>query len=95
MHVCSTLLWHIHCARRVFDYTTFNLNAVQVRQATNCIKNSVRQQTGTVTNYIQKLTFGNPDSSHSLIMPMKSIDLAAINSALNADIIEFNSKALQ
>lgn len=48
-----------------------------------------------VTNYIQKVTFGNPDSSHSLIMPMKSIDLAAINSALNADITEFNSKALQ
>lgn len=28
-------------------------------------------------------------------MAMKSIDLAAINSALNADITEFNSKALQ
>lgn len=59
------------------------------------MKNSVRQGTGIVTNYIQKVTFGNPDSSHSLIIPMKSIDLAAINSALNADITEFNSKALQ
>ena len=38
---------------------------------------------------------GKPDSSHSLIMPMKSMDLVAMNSARKADITEFNSKALQ
>lgn len=39
-------------------------------------------------------TFGKPDSSHSLIMPMKSMALVAMNSALKADITEFSSKAL-
>lgn len=90
-----------HCSRRqteqkdFFGSNHFYLNDVQVTWATKNTKDSVRQQTGIVTNYTQKVTFGNPDSSHSLIIPMKSIDLAAINSALNADITEFSSKALQ
>lgn len=45
--------------------------------------------------FSQELTLGKPDSSHSLIMPMKSMDLVAMNSARKADITEFNSKALQ
>lgn len=41
------------------------------------------------------LTLGKPDSSHSLIMAIKSIDLAAMNSARKADMTEFKSKALE
>lgn len=77
-----------------FDQTTFYLNDVQVTKVTKSTKNSARQGTELLQIRYEKVTLGNPDSSHSLIMPMKSIDLAAINSALNADITEFNSKAL-
>lgn len=40
------------------------------------------------------LTFGKPASSQSLIMPMKSVALAATNSGLNALMTEFSSKVL-
>ena len=46
------------------------------------------------TLQILPLTFGKPASSQSLIMPMKSVALAATNSALNAHMTEFNSRAL-
>lgn len=42
----------------------------------------------------QDFTLGNPASSHSLIMPMKSVALAATNSALKAHMTEFSNKAL-
>lgn len=40
------------------------------------------------------LTFGKPASSQSLIIPMKSVALAATNSGLKALMTEFSSKAL-
>lgn len=45
-------------------------------------------------NHSRPLTLGKPASSQSLIMPMKSVALAATNSGLNALMTEFNSKAL-
>lgn len=45
-------------------------------------------------NMKRSLTFGKPASSQSLIIPMKSVALAATNSGLNALITEFKSKAL-
>lgn len=42
-----------------------------------------------------ELTLGKPDSSHSLIIPMKSMDLVAMNSARKADITELSNKALE
>lgn len=41
------------------------------------------------------LTFGKPASSLSLIIPMKSVALAATNSGLKALMTEFSSKALR
>ena len=42
-----------------------------------------------------KLTLGNPVSSHSLIISINLVALAAIYSGLNADIKEFSNKALK
>ena len=39
-------------------------------------------------------TFGNPESSHSLIMLVKSTALDAINAGLNVDMMEFSRRAL-
>ena len=44
---------------------------------------------------IQFLTLGKPASSDSLINSINCVDLVAIYSGLNADIIEFNNKALK
>lgn len=40
-------------------------------------------------------TFGNPVSSHSLIMSVNCTALTATNSGLNAEMMEFRSKALK
>lgn len=44
--------------------------------------------------YVCSLTLGNPASSQSLIMPIKSVARVATNSARNAHMTEFSRRAL-
>lgn len=90
------MVWQVQCAEGFSHQTTW---IILFKWHTSYVgkwgHKDFCHRKGIVKNDKQNVTFGNPDSSHSLIMPMKSIDLAAINSALNADMTEFNSKALQ
>lgn len=82
--------WHIHhfIKNKSFSDKNHKLTILAISLVHRKIRKKFGQKTGV-------FTFGNPVSSHSLIMSVNCTALTATNSGLNAEMMEFRSKALK